>query len=376
MDDVISPDTARADAFWMARALKLAQRGKYTTSPNPQVGCVIVDSSGTCVGQGAHLKAGTPHAEVHALAEAGENARGATAYVTLEPCSHTGRTPPCADALIKAGVSRVVAAMTDPNPQVSGRGLNRLRDAGIAVRSDVLAGEARQLNRGFIKRMQTGRPFVTLKLAISLDGKVALRNGQSQWITGPEARRDVQRFRAQSCAILTGAGTVREDNPSLLVRPSQAELADYPADEIRQPLRVVLNRRGDLDGSATVFNDGFPTLLAVSEQAETQYNNVLRLPENADGLDLVALMQSLGERQINNLWVEGGATLAGSLIQCELADELMVYQAPVLMGDKARGMLSLGEITRMQDVINLTCQSRTQVGKDSRLIFSINPAPE
>ena len=214
------------DEFWMAKAIQLAAKGRYTTSPNPRVGCVIVKHD-QCIGQGYHIQAGTPHAEVHALVAAGDNARDATAYVTLEPCSHTGRTPPCADALIKAGVARVVVAMTDPNPQVSGSGIERIKAAGIAVTQDVLTSQARALNPGFIKRMQHGLPWVRVKLGVSLDGKIALANGASQWITGPAARRDVQRLRAQSCAIITGSGTVIADNPSMLVRPEQAEFSIF-----------------------------------------------------------------------------------------------------------------------------------------------------
>ena len=278
------------DHRWMARALELAERGLFTTTPNPRVGCVIV-RDGRCVGEGWHVRAGEPHAEVHALAMAGEAARGATAYVTLEPCSHHGRTPPCAEALVRAGVGRVVAAMEDPNPLVAGRGLARLREAGIATLSGVLEAEARELNLGFVSRMTRGRPWLRLKAAATLDGKTALENGVSQWITGDDARRDAHRWRARSCAVLTGIGTVRDDDPQLNVRA-------IPTD--RQPLRIVVDARLDTPLNAKLL-DGGPVLIAgaIDDPARIaalrhRGADVVILPNQGGKVDLPALLAELG----------------------------------------------------------------------------------
>lgn len=359
------------DYQWMAEALRLAKNGEYTTTPNPRVGCVITDANHQKVGQGFHVQAGSPHAEVHALREAASSAKGGTAYVTLEPCSHYGRTPPCAEALISAGLSKVVVAMTDPNPLVSGRGITMLQEAGVTVISGVLEEQAMALNRGFIKRMDTGKPWVTVKLGISLDGKIALANGQSQWITSAPARRDVQRHRARSCAILTGSGTVRADNPSLLVRENEANLPDYPLETIRQPLRVVVDSKNKLDSNLSLFTDGHKTLkvCAKGRGPETERTAVVTLQD--EGLDLAELLALLGERQINNLWVEAGPTLSGALFRAGEVDELIVYQAPKLLGDKAKSMLIFDEFTRLRDTPALQLMDLRQIGPDIKMTYRV-----
>ncbi|AGA34514.1 Diaminohydroxyphosphoribosylaminopyrimidine deaminase / 5-amino-6-(5-phosphoribosylamino)uracil reductase [Thioalkalivibrio nitratireducens DSM 14787] len=348
-----------SDERFMARALQLAHLGLYTTDPNPRVGSVAV-RDGAIIGEGVHWRAGEPHAEIHALRAAGERARGATVYVTLEPCSHHGRTPPCADALIAAGVARVVIAMQDPNPHVAGRGVERLRAAGIEVRSGMLEFEARRLNPGFVRRMQSGRPWVRVKLASSLDGRTAMASGDSRWITGPAARRDVQHWRARAGAILTGSGTVLADDPRLTVRLTPAELlADdghapdrYPelADAApRHPPRVVIDSRLQTPRSARLFDDEGPVVVfTTAERAASDKARDLRLrgaeveaaPERDDGqLDLGAVLDQLGEREVNELHVEAGAGLAGALARCGLVDEWLLYLAPCLMGSGARPLL-------------------------------------
>ena len=355
----------------MARALRLAERGLYTTEPNPRVGCVIVREHDV-VGEGFHLQAGGPHAEVHALDQAGEQARGATAYVTLEPCSHTGKTPPCADALIAAGIARVVVAMQDPNPLVAGQGLQRLQAAGIEVQSGLQQQEAERLNPGFIKRMKTGRPWVRVKLAMSLDGRTAMASGESAWITGPQARADVQRLRARSSAILTGSGTVLQDNPSLNVRMSAAELGcDI---EPAQPLRVVLDSRLRTPVDHRLFSVPGPVLM-VHSQTETallpdfpgDHVEIRSLPAAEGGIDLLALMDELGHRQINEVHVEAGATLCGALLQADLVDELVVYMAAHVLGDQGRGLFHLPQLTVMDDRIRLNIQDIRAVGDDWRI---------
>ncbi|WP_269520193.1 bifunctional diaminohydroxyphosphoribosylaminopyrimidine deaminase/5-amino-6-(5-phosphoribosylamino)uracil reductase RibD [Alteromonas sp. BMJM2] len=367
-------NTVKSDYYWMAKAIKLAKKGRYTTSPNPRVGCVIVDEHNHCIGQGYHVKAGTPHAEVHALHQARQSHErslsAATAYVTLEPCSHYGRTPPCAEALINANVARVVIAMTDPNPNVSGNGIRKLQEAGIEVVSDVMAAEAAALNPGFVKRMLTGTPFLRLKLGISLDGKIALENGVSQWITGPQARRDVQRYRAQSCCVLTGSGTVLADDPSLLVRPSEAQLSDYPLDEIRQPARVVVDSKGIINGEYQCLNDGHTTLIATCEtHVDTDALHYLSLKESQGQVDLHALMQALGDKQYNEVWVEAGPGLAGALLNAGLVDELICYQAPILLGNKGRSMVTLPCFTAIEQSISLSLIENRQVGNDIKLTY-------
>ncbi|GGF75675.1 bifunctional diaminohydroxyphosphoribosylaminopyrimidine deaminase/5-amino-6-(5-phosphoribosylamino)uracil reductase RibD [Alteromonas lipolytica] len=361
------------DEFWMAKAIRLAAKGCYTTSPNPRVGCVIVKND-ECIGQGYHIQAGTPHAEVHALVAAGDHARDATAYVTLEPCSHTGRTPPCADALIKAGVKRVVVGMTDPNPQVSGQGIERIKAAGIAVTQDVLTEQAKALNPGFIKRMESGLPWVRVKLGISLDGKIALQNGASKWITGPAARRDVQRLRAKSCAIITGSGTVIADNPSMLVRPEQAEFSDYPVSTVRQPLRVVIDSQEKLTPNWLMFNDGQPVLLVNQHfrAGFSQDTQQCHLPLSAQGkIDLSLLLAELAGRGINEVLVESGAGLAGAFLANGLVDELIVYQAPVILGDKGVSMLNLPVYDEVNQAPHLKLTDIRHIAQDIRLTYQI-----
>ena len=370
-----NPIVQYSDEYWMALAIQQARRGMYTTSPNPRVGCVIVKNN-VLVGAGAHLQAGTPHAEVHALRDAGEQARGATAYVTLEPCSHTGRTPPCADALVKANVGRVVVAMTDPNPLVSGRGIKRLQDAGIVVTQGVLTSEAEALNPGFIKRMTTGMPWMRAKLACSLDGKIALANGVSQWITGPAARKDVQRFRAQSCAVLTGSGTVKADNPSLLVRPEQAELSDYPLTQCRQPLRVVIDTEQQLTPDLAMFNDGSPVLLVINGTSKYVFANAVTvIPAQMDTpsqkVSLTWLIEELGRRGLNDIWVEAGAGLAGALLADNLIDELIVYQAPKVLGDKGMSMLTLPLYQQINQAPHLKLTDLRHIAEDIRMTYQV-----
>lgn len=353
-----------ADHAFMAQALRLAELGLYSTTPNPRVGCVIV-REGVVVGEGWHRKAGEAHAEVHALRAASEAARGATAYVTLEPCAHHGRTPPCAEALISAGVARVVAAMLDPNPLVAGRGLSLLSGAGIQVECGLQEAEARELNLGFVSRMTRGRPWVRMKTAASLDGKTALHNGLSQWITGPQARQDGHRWRARACAILSGIGSVLGDDPQLNVRN---------VDTGRQPLKVIVDSRLRIPPAARVLENG--TTLVATAVDDTHRRDVLRergaevvvLP-NADGqVDLLALMGELGQRGINELHVEGGATLNGALMASGLVDELLVYLAPCVVGHNARGMFDFPALESLQDKRMLSIQDMRMVGTDLRVI--------
>ncbi|MEH8615364.1 bifunctional diaminohydroxyphosphoribosylaminopyrimidine deaminase/5-amino-6-(5-phosphoribosylamino)uracil reductase RibD [Klebsiella pneumoniae] len=357
------------DEMYMARALKLTARGRFTTHPNPNVGCVIV-KDGEIVGEGFHYRAGEPHAEVHALRMAGEKARGATAYVTLEPCSHHGRTPPCCDALIAAGVSRVVAAMQDPNPQVAGRGLYRLQQAGIEVSHGLMMNEAEALNKGFLKRMRTGFPWVQLKLGASLDGRTAMASGESQWITSPQARRDVQRLRAQSHAILTSSATVLADDPALTVRWQELSAdtqALYPEENLRQPLRVVIDSQNRVTPEHRIVQQAGETLFARLRADERQWPESARtllVPEHNGHLDLVLLMMLLGKQQINSVWVEAGATLAGALLQAGLVDELIVYIAPKLLGNAARGLCALPGLEELSQAPHFKFNEIRQVGPD------------
>lgn len=354
------------DHQMMARAIKLAEKGRFTTHPNPNVGCVIVQGE-EIVGEGYHVRAGEPHAEVHAMNMAGTRAEGATAYVTLEPCSHYGRTPPCAEGLIKAKVARVVCAMQDPNPQVGGRGFNMLREAGIQVDVGLLEQDAEQINKPFLKKMRTGMPYVQLKMASSLDGKTALANGKSQWITGPQARADVQQYRAQSGAILSTSRTVIDDNASLNVRdselPSQVTKA-YPNTELRQPTRVILDRQGELEPSLKLFNTAGDILVVPSELQGAQVDNQkIELPE------LLANLAS--SHNINHLWVEAGATLAASFIKHKLVDELIIYMAPKLMGTDGRGLVNLCGFEEMEQAIDLDIIEVSQVGRDIKIVARI-----
>jgi diaminohydroxyphosphoribosylaminopyrimidine deaminase/5-amino-6-(5-phosphoribosylamino)uracil reductase len=352
------------DHGMMARALQLAERGLWTTTPNPRVGCVLA-RDGEIVGEGWHAKAGEAHAEVNALRAAGELARGATAYVTLEPCSHHGRTPPCAEALIAAGVARVVAAMGDPNPLVAGNGLARLRAAGIATACGLLENEARELNIGFVSRMTRGRPWLRLKAAASLDGKTALNNGVSQWITGPEARRDGQRWRARACAILTGIGTVRDDDPQLTVREVETS---------RQPLRVVVDSRVEIPLTARILQGG-PVLVAVAVDDKKRANSlraagaeVMLLPNPAGKVELKDLLEELGRRGINEVHAEAGFKLNGSFLREGLVDELLLYLAPCVIGHQASGLFNLPELTCLEGRRRLQVRDLRQIGEDIRLI--------
>ncbi|WP_237055569.1 bifunctional diaminohydroxyphosphoribosylaminopyrimidine deaminase/5-amino-6-(5-phosphoribosylamino)uracil reductase RibD [Microbulbifer sediminum] len=361
----------------MNRAVYLAGRGLYTTMPNPRVGCVIVDDSGAIVGEGWHRRAGLPHAEIEALRDAGERARGATAYVTLEPCSHTGKTGPCAHALVEAGVARVVYGMEDPNPAVSGQGLQVLRDAGIEVEGPLLEEACRALNPGFIKRMTLGLPLVRSKSAMSLDGRTGMASGESKWVTGPAARADVQRLRARSCAIVTGVDTVRFDNPNLNVRADEMALellAAEAAAEV-QPLRVIVDSRLRTPARAFILQGDAPTLVCTTAQAEPERRErlekagaeVLVLPAGSDGrVDLLALLQELARRECNEVLVESGATLSGEFLYRGHVDEIIVYMAPKLLGSTARPLFEL-PIERMGSVLPITITDMRAVGHDWRI---------
>ena len=360
------------DNRYMARALRLAERGLLTTDPNPRVGCVLV-KEGRVVGEGWHERTGEPHAEVYALQEAGDLAAGATAYVTLEPCCHQGRTPPCTEALIAAGVARVVAAMEDPNPQVAGEGLSTLRRAGIDTCSGVLAAEAEQLNAGFVMRMREGRPRVRCKLAMSVDGRTAMASGESRWITGEAARRDVHRLRARSSAIMTGIETVLADDPSLTARPG-----DDAGDEIRQPLRVILDSQLRTPLAAGLLQMPGKTLLLTGvAEAERKTRltqtgvEVVTLPLKDERLDLSAVLQYLGTLEINEVHLEAGATLCGALLQAGLIDELVIYMAPHLMGNAARGLFALPGLERMEQRIPLSISDIRAVGEDWRITATV-----
>ncbi|HEU0276900.1 MAG TPA: bifunctional diaminohydroxyphosphoribosylaminopyrimidine deaminase/5-amino-6-(5-phosphoribosylamino)uracil reductase RibD [Rhodanobacteraceae bacterium] len=366
------------DHAMMARALRLAARGVFTTHPNPHVGCVIT-RDGKIVGEGWHQRAGESHAEVFALRAAGDAARGATAYVTLEPCSHQGRTPPCADALVRAGVARVVAAADDPNPKAGG-GLARLRAAGIVAEAGLLRALARELNRGFFSRFERGRPWVRVKLAMSLDGRTALSNGAARWITGDAARADVQRWRARSSAILTGAGTVRADDPRLTVRlpatPGAPAFGPVPAREALQPLRVVLDTHLDaLRARMNLLDGGASTLVIHAPGAkfvDKCYMDVELAEVAADAtghLDLAAVLQLLARRGVNEVQVEAGPTLCGALFGQGLVDELLLYVAPVLLGDTARPLLALPALADMTARWKLRLVDLRRVGGDSRWLL-------
>ena len=363
---------------FMARALQLAARGLYSTSPNPRVGCVIV-KEGVIVGEGWHQKAGEPHAEVNALRMAGDQARGATAYVTLEPCSHYGRTPPCAEGLIKAGVASVVGACADPNPLVAGRGYNMLREAGIDVITPCLETAAMDIIPGFMQRMQTGLPYVRIKLAHSLDGRTAMASGESQWITGPAARADVQRLRARSCVIITGADSVLTDNPSMTVRPQETGI-EQEARLWRQPLRVIIDGRQRLSGNEQIFSKSGDILLAVTDAASVSIQrdpalgalHIWQSPHTAeDKVDLTALLKHLAEQGSNEVLVESGAQLAGAFIQTGLVNELVLYCAPTLLGSNARPLLSLG-LDSMAGQIRWQWSDVRMVGNDLRLTLTPN----
>jgi diaminohydroxyphosphoribosylaminopyrimidine deaminase/5-amino-6-(5-phosphoribosylamino)uracil reductase len=367
------------DHQYMGRALVLARRGLYTTDPNPRVGCVLV-RDGVVVGEGWHVRAGEGHAEVNALRQAGERALGATAYVTLEPCSHHGRTPPCADTLVNAGIARMVCAMVDPNPAVAGRGLERLRSAGVEVHSGLLEAQARALNPGFIKRMEQGRPWVRLKLAMSLDGRTAMATGESQWITGPAARADVQRLRARSSAILTGIDSVLHDDSSLTVRADELGLDPVQAEQIvqRQPLRVVLDSQLRLPPTAKLLSQPGRTLVVTLAQDETRAAalraagaEVVRR-DDRERIDLAGVIEYLAQaEQCNELLVECGARLAGAFVAAGLVDELVVYMAPKLLGSAARPLLEL-PLERMAQQVPLELVELRHLGADLRLTWRVS----
>ena len=364
------------DHLHMAHALRLAKRGLLTTQPNPRVGCVIAHGE-EIVGEGWHQRAGEPHAEVFALHAAGARARGATAYVTLEPCAHHGRTPPCAQALIAAGVARVVVAAEDPFAQVDGRGIANLRAAGIVVEVGLMREAARELNVGFFSRIERGRPWVRVKLAMSLDGRTALASGESKWITGEAARADVQRWRARSSAILTGSGTVLADNPHLTVRldslsPGKAGGEGWGEGVAFAPLRVVLDRRLRTPAGSYVLDGGTPTLLLHAAGAATADDRfaaveLAAVAQQGDALDLHAVLDLLAARAINELHVEAGPTLCGALFAAGLVDELLLYIAPLLLGDAARPLLQLPTLADMAARWQLQVLDQRQLGTDWRL---------
>jgi len=352
----------------MTLALRLAEQGLYTTQPNPHVGCVIVKNN-QIVGQGAHLKAGEPHAEVFALREAGSSAEGADAYVTLEPCNHHGRTPPCVDALINAGVKRVVVAMQDPNPLVAGNGIKRLQENGIKVEVGLMGGESMSLNLGFISRMTSGLPYVRCKIAASLDGRTALNNGKSQWITGESARIDVQNWRAQSCVIITGIGTVLADNPSMNVRLENT---------IRQPLRVIVDSRLQTPVDCKMLNPELivtsPVLLAYAHDVANKAVSLaatgaqlLHLADKSGRVNVRKLLENLASRGVNDVLLEAGQGLNGAFLQAGLIDEFILYYAPKLMGADAKAMFAIPELVEMQQATELQIVDIRQFGSDIRL---------
>jgi len=383
------------DIKFMARAIQLAKKGQYTTHPNPRVGCVITSNHPhqqhqQIIGEGYHQRAGEPHAEINALLNCKQPASGGTAYVTLEPCSHTGKTPPCANALIEAKIKRVVIAMQDPNPQVAGQGIQRLLETGITVEVGVLETQSRQLNPGFIKRMEQGLPWVRVKLAMSLDGRTAMASGESKWITGSEARQDVQKLRASVDAILTGIGTVLADDPSLNVRLSASELqiegGDFEGDSlernkqaVRQPKRIVIDTHLKMPLDAKLIKLEGETFI-VTAKSENHDKSLVRAfkamgvnmlsveTDSAGRLSLTAMLKQLAKQEINEVHVEAGATLCGALIQQQLVDEIILYMAPILMGSNAKGLLNLAGLDAMKDKIELSISDIRSVGKDLRLL--------
>ncbi len=353
-----------ADHEFMGQALQLAGRGLYTTTPNPRVGCAVV-RDGALVGTGWHEKAGMPHAEALALEAAGARARGATLYVNLEPCSHHGRTPPCVDAMIAAGVKRVVAAIQDPNPKVAGAGFAKLRAAGIAVEQGLKEDEARELNIGFLARMARGRPWVRMKIAASLDGGTALANGKSQWITGEAARADGHRWRARACAVLTGFGTVRDDDPQLDVRGVETP---------RQPLKIVVDSKFETSPSARLLKEGKTLVAGAVKDAkriaalEAAGAEAVIIPNERGKVELYRLAEELARRELNEIHVEAGTRLNGSLLQAGVVDELLVYLAPRIIGDSGRGMFGLPELTELSQTAALEIREVERVGEDLRIL--------
>ncbi len=388
-----------ADYTHMAEALRLAARGQYSVHPNPQVGCVIV-RDGVVVGRGGHLRAGEAHAEVYALAEAGDLARGATAYVTLEPCAHHGRTPPCADALIAAGVAEVVVASRDANPQVAGRGLKRLSDAGIRVRDGLLGAQAQAQNPGFLRVMAGGRPWLRAKIALSADGRSAMASGESKWITGSAARADVQRWRARSSAIITGSGTILVDNPSLNIRPAMwadaTQLQAHAVNGVRQPERVVLDTQVRTPVDSALFaspgavrvlhgeSDGCAEMAARIEALKTRgalvqaivnapMQTKLSCASGQSGLDILAVLSALATAGHHTLMLEAGATLTGAFLRAGVVDELIVYQAPTILGSEARAAIAW-PMQHMAEQCRLRVTDRRQIGEDTRTIYHCSVA--
>lgn len=365
-----SSDFSANDHKLMARALQLAKHGIATTQPNPRVGCVIV-KEGKVIAEGWHEKAGSAHAEIMALQQAGDQARGATAFITLEPCSHHGKTPPCTDELIASGISEVVAAMQDPNPLVAGQGMQKLSHSGIKVRIGLLQEQAEKLNRGFISRMTRGRPWMTVKLAASLDGRTAMNSGESRWITGPQARADVQKLRAASSAVMTGSGTVLADDPSLTVR---LEGIDW------QPLRVVLDSHLSISDSAKIFKDGQPLLIATAaaendnrfQQLKGLGVDIRRFPGQAGRVDTLSLLKCLADDySCNEVLIEAGSVVCGSMLADRLVDEIVLYLAPVVMGSSAKGLFDIPGLDAMSQKIYLSVKDVRAVGQDWR--FTVQP---
>lgn len=387
----MTTEFSELDSAFMSEAIRLAWKGLYSTDPNPRVGCVLVKDD-EVIGRGFHVRAGEEHAEVNALREAGDRAQGSTAYVTLEPCSHYGKTPPCSEALIKAGVSEVVAAMTDPNPEVAGNGLKMLKDAGIKVRSGLLEAQARELNPGFIKRMESGLPWVRIKTAISVDGRTAMASGESKWVTGAAARSDVQRYRARSSAMLTGIGTVLHDDASLNVRESELGL-DEKLTKLaleKQPIRVVLDRQARLRSNAKILNDTAPVIWCVAKSRLKEYVDPDRQTDDFQRIhnlshvevfelddelseteQLTNVMALLAEKGCNEVMVEAGAEIVGSAIDAKLFDELIVYMAPKLMGSSARSLAML-PIENMSEAHDLKLKDLRMVGDDIRMVYFRN----
>jgi len=366
------------DHYFMSHALRLAEQGLWSTDPNPRVGCVLV-KDGKVVGEGWHHAAGQAHAEVNALQQAGDAAKGSTCYITLEPCCHQGRTPPCSQALIKAGVARVVVATQDPNPLVGGGGISELNKAGIEVEIGVLGQQAEKLNPGFFKRMRHQRPYVRCKMAMSLDGRTAMSSGESKWITGDKARQDVQSLRARSSAIMTGVGTVLSDNPSMNVRPDELP-QDYPLpDPARHPLRVIIDNHMSFPLDAKMLDlPGDILLFTASDDAaqqtilESAGVEVIALPNQHRCIDLDAVCSTLAEREINEVHLECGATLAGTMLQSNLIDELVIYMSATIMGHNARGLFYLPSLDKLADRHQLEIEDIRAVGKDWRITAKVN----
>jgi len=366
---------------YMARAIELARKGLYSTKPNPAVGCVLV-KDGEVVGEGWHRQAGMPHAEREALAVAGENAAGADAYVTLEPCSHFGRTPPCADGLLEAGVKRVVVAMQDPNPLVAGDGIKRLQQGGVEVQVGLLEAEARKVNSGFIRRMESKLPYVRLKIASSIDGRTAMQNGESKWITGPESRQEVHKMRAQAGALISGIGTVLADDPSLTVRLADEELEQMNLTQQNcHPIRVVLDHNLSMPLEAKMLGLQGRTILMTSREAverstevvETMHAKgveIVAVSAEDDRLDIESILTYLAqEEQVNDVMVESGAIVAGAFVESGFVNEIHWFMAPSLMGHEAKPMFELPGLESMQDKIELQVKTIDRCGEDVRMVF-------